>query len=167
MNRIPALSLPLQQSVYNDLSSMYPIVDATGVNYEKDLVGATIHTTLASNVLSEKHYEEVSEAVHASEKKRAMELEQDELNMSADELRQVLKGERLRTTKIQTDLQITTLRYNELLSYHHQQQQQHHNDRLVKESLGTDTVQKELLLRRQKRKHETVETSSKNSNHVE
>jgi hypothetical protein len=164
MNRIPALSLPLQQSVYNDLSSMYPIVDATGVNYEKDLVGATIHTTLASNVLSEKHYEEVSEAVHASEKKRAMELEQDELNMSADELRQVLKRERLRTTKIQTELQITTLRYNELLSH---QQQQHHNDRLVKESLGTDTVQKELLLRRQKRKHETVETSSKNSNHVE
>lgn len=59
-------------------------------------------TTTAPPELSEQR--KATEAASAAERARAKALEEEELHMTADELRLVLKKERLRTCKIQTDL---------------------------------------------------------------
>jgi hypothetical protein len=64
--------------------------------------GMAISTTTAPPELSEQR--KAMEAASAAERTRAKALEDDELNMTADELRAVLKKERLRTGKIQADL---------------------------------------------------------------
>lgn len=141
---IPSLFLPLQQSSFDDFVHVQPSVDATMRTSEEATYG----------VLD--NHNKVIEATHVSEKKRATELENEERNMTSDELRQVLKRERVRTAKIQADLQVALLRYNDLMSNH-----KHHYNQPSGELSDADRMQQKSLTRR-KRKFEIVECSKKN-----
>lgn len=153
MSKIPALILPLQQVIYDDVSYVPPIVEGTTMKSERNLVTPKTYSAMTSKELSD-CYQEAIEVVHASERKRTMDLEKEEQNMTADELRQVLKRERARTMKMQVDLQMAILRCNDLLSSHrhHHQQQQNNNKRPVSNVSETDRIQMGLLTRRQKMK---------------
>ena len=159
MNRIPTFLLPLQQSIYDDVSYMPPIVEGMMMDSEQNLVTPQTYTTMLSSTDLSNDQKEAIEAVYASEKKRAVDLEKEETNMTADELRQVLKQERARTAKLQADVHQAILKYNNLLSSSHHQQ---HSHRLIVGESLDDTEQESqgLLTRKQKRKLETVENST-------
>jgi hypothetical protein len=116
-------------------------------------VGGTMRSSEETTPQVADGYNSVIEATHASEKKRAIELENEETNMTSDELRQALKRERARAAKIQADLQVALLRCNDLSSYYHQ-----HYNRPLGELSDADRIQQGLLTRR-KRKFEVVECS--------
>ncbi len=142
---VPSFLLPLQQFIYDDVAYVHPIVDGYMWRSETNPV-AQNGATIFHNVSNE-HKKLASEA------KLELESEKGEESMSCDELRLVLKLERARAAKIQADLEIAQLKYNNLLS-HCQQLDNHARG----DPSDPDRIQQVLLTRR-KRKLDVVECS--------
>jgi hypothetical protein len=103
---LPKLELPHEDMEY-DLYYSQQLIEGK----VSDAVNITT-TNVVPLELSETR--KAMESACASERKRAKELEVKEQHMTADELRQVLKHERARTGKIQSDL--AALRYGSIQS---------------------------------------------------